>query len=150
MEEMKEKPELLNGAQILLTCLKEEGVEVIFGYPGGANLSIYQVLPEFPEIRHILVRHEQGAAHAADGYSRSSKKIGVALATSGPGALNLVTGLATAYADSVPVVAITGQVPWSVIGTDSFQESDVIGSTMSVVKHSYLVSGHKRSGKDYT
>lgn len=126
------------GAEILLQALEAEGVEVIFGLPGGANLPIYQHLPSSP-IRHILVRHEQGAAHMADGYARTSGRVGVCLATSGPGALNLVTGLATAHFDSVPVVAITGQVATATIGTDAFQESDVIGSTMSVTKHSYQV-----------
>ncbi len=130
----------MTGAEVCLESLIREGVDTIFGYPGGANLTLYRYLPEFPQIRHILVRHEQGAAHAADGYARSRRgKVGCVFATSGPGALNLVTGLATAYGDSVPVVAITGQVPTSAIGTDSFQESDVIGSTMSVVKHSYLL-----------
>ncbi len=126
------------GAEILLRALEAEGVEVIFGLPGGANLPIYQYLPGSP-IRHILVRHEQGAAHMADGYARASGRVGVCLATSGPGALNLVTGLATAHFDSVPVVAITGQVATPTIGTDAFQESDVIGATMSVTKHSYQV-----------
>ncbi|MGP8160901.1 MAG: biosynthetic-type acetolactate synthase large subunit [Candidatus Dormibacteria bacterium] len=131
----------LTGAQICLESLIREGVDTIFGYPGGANLFIYRWLPSYPQLRHILVRHEQGAAHAADGYARSKRgTVGVCFATSGPGALNLVTGLGTAFMDSVPVVAITGQVPVSAIGTDSFQESDVIGSTMSVVKHSYLLT----------
>jgi acetolactate synthase-1/2/3 large subunit len=131
----------LTGAEIVLECLLREGVDTIFGYPGGANLSLYRYLPSYPQINHVLVRHEQGAAHAADGYARSSRdRVGVAWATSGPGALNLVTGLATAYADSVPVVAITGQVPTNAVGTDAFQESDVIGTTMSVVKHSYLIT----------
>src|SRR5476651_2828888 len=125
---------------MILEALEREGVDFIFGYPGGANLPIYQRLPEHPELKHILVRHEQGAAHMADGYARACGSVGVVFATSGPGALNLVTGLATAYMDSVPVVAITGQVPSTAIGTDSFQESDVIGSTMSVVKHSYLIT----------
>ena len=130
----------LTGAQIALESLMREGVDTIFGYPGGANLWLYRFLPEYPQLRHILVRHEQGGAHAADGYARSKRgTVGVVFATSGPGALNLVTGLATAYLDSVPVVAITGQVATTAIGTDSFQESDVIGSTMSVVKHSYLI-----------
>ena len=134
-------PRRLTGAQICLESLIREGVDTIFGYPGGANLWIYRRLPEYPQLRHVLVRHEQGAAHAADGYARSKRgSVGVCFATSGPGALNLVTGLGTAYADSVPVVAITGQVAVAAIGTDSFQESDVIGSTMSVVKHSYLVT----------
>ena len=133
---------LLNGAQIVMECLLEEGVDTIFGYPGGANLPLYQVLPEYADrIKHILVRHEQGGAHAADGYSRARRgAVGVVWATSGPGALNLVTGLATAFLDSVPMVAITGQVATSAVGTDAFQESDVIGSTMSVVKHSYMVA----------
>ncbi|MBV9100598.1 MAG: biosynthetic-type acetolactate synthase large subunit [Candidatus Dormibacteraeota bacterium] len=131
----------LTGAQIALETLVQEGVDTIFGYPGGANLWLYRWLPAYPQLRHVLVRHEQGGAHAADGYARSKRgAVGVVFATSGPGALNLVTGLATAYMDSVPVVAITGQVPSTAIGTDSFQESDVIGSTMSVVKHSYLIT----------
>jgi acetolactate synthase-1/2/3 large subunit len=131
----------MTGAQICLESLLREGVDTIFGYPGGANLYLYRWLPEYPKLHHILVRHEQGAAHAADGYARSRRgTVGVCFATSGPGALNLVTGLGTAFMDSVPVVAITGQVPVSAIGTDSFQESDVIGSTMSVVKHSYLLT----------
>ena len=132
---------MLTGAQIALESLIREGVDTIFGYPGGANLWLYRYLPDYPKLHHVLVRHEQGGAHAADGYARSKRgSVGVVFATSGPGALNLVTGLATAYMDSVPVVAITGQVPSTAIGTDSFQESDVIGSTMSVVKHSYLIT----------
>jgi acetolactate synthase-1/2/3 large subunit len=131
----------LTGAEIVFECLLAEGVTTIFGYPGGANLPLYQHLPEYPQLHHVLVRHEQGGAHAADGYARSRPgAVGVVFATSGPGALNLVTGLATALADSVPVVAITGQVPITAVGTDAFQESDVIGSTMSVTKHSYLVT----------
>ncbi len=131
----------LTGAEVLLEALLREGVDTIFGYPGGANLYIYRHLPSYPQLRHVLVRHEQGAAHAADGYARSKRgSVGVCFATSGPGALNLVTGLGTAFMDSVPVVAVTGQVPTGAVGTDSFQESDVIGSTMSVVKHSYLLT----------
>jgi len=126
------------GAELLLDALVKEGVDTVFGIPGGANLPIYQHLPDFP-IRHVLVRHEQGAAHMADGYARASGKVGVCVATSGPGALNLITGLATAHFDSVPVVAITGQVAAASIGTDAFQESDVIGSSLSVTKHSYQV-----------
>jgi acetolactate synthase-1/2/3 large subunit len=138
---LAEPPRLLTGAQIALESLIREGVDTIFGYPGGANLWLYRYLPDYPKLHHVLVRHEQGGAHAADGYARSKRgSVGVVFATSGPGALNLVTGLATAYMDSVPVVAITGQVPSTAIGTDSFQESDVIGSTMSVVKHSYLIT----------
>jgi acetolactate synthase-1/2/3 large subunit len=137
-----DSPRPLSGAQILMECLLREGVDTIFGYPGGANLPLYQVLPEYADrITHVLVRHEQGGAHAADGYSRARRgAVGVVWATSGPGALNLVTGLATAFLDSVPMVAITGQVATSAVGTDAFQESDVIGSTMSVVKHSYMVT----------
>ncbi len=127
-----------NGAQTLLDCLKEEGVEVIFGYPGGAVLPIYDALYDAP-IRHVLVRHEQGAAHAADGYARASGKVGVCLATSGPGATNLVTGLATAHMDSTPLVAITGQVAHSLIGSDAFQEVDIVGVTRAVTKHNYMV-----------
>jgi len=125
---------------MVLEALEREGVEFIFGYPGGANLPIYQHLPEHPKLRHILVRHEQGAAHMADGYARACGKPGVVFATSGPGALNLVTGLCTAYMDSVPMVAITGQVNSAQVGRDAFQESDVIGATSSVTKHSYLVT----------
>jgi acetolactate synthase-1/2/3 large subunit len=134
-------PRRMSGAEVLLESLLREGVDTIFGYPGGANLWIYRHLPAYPQLRHVLVRHEQGAAHAADGYARSKRgSVGVCFATSGPGALNLVTGLGTAFMDSVPLVAITGQVPITAVGTDSFQESDVIGSTMSVVKHSYLLT----------
>ena len=126
------------GAQVLLECLEREGVEVIFGYPGGQVIPIYDALYD-AKIRNILVRHEQGAAHAADGYARSTGKTGVCLATSGPGATNLVTGIANAYMDSVPMVAITGQVPTSLIGCDSFQEADITGITIPVTKHNYLV-----------
>ena len=125
---------------MILEALEREGVEYIFGYPGGANLPIYQHLPEHPKLKHILVRHEQGAAHMADGYARACGKPGVVFATSGPGALNLVTGLATAYMDSVPMIAITGQVASTQVGRDAFQETDVIGATSSVTKHSYLVT----------
>jgi acetolactate synthase-1/2/3 large subunit len=125
---------------MVLEALESEGVEYIFGYPGGANLPIYQHLPEHRALRHILVRHEQGAAHMADGYARACGKPGVVFATSGPGALNLVTGLCTAYMDSVPMIAITGQVVSTQVGRDAFQESDVIGATSSVTKHSYLVT----------
>jgi len=130
----------MTGAEILLEALQREGVDVIFGYPGGANLPIYQALPKFPGIRHILVRHEQGGAHMADGFARASGRPGVVMATSGPGALNLVTGLATAFMDSVPMVAITGQVDSMMVGRDAFQEADVIGCTQSVTKHSYLIT----------
>jgi len=131
----------LTGAEIVLECLLKEGTDTIFGYPGGANLPLYQHLPKYPQLHHVLVRHEQGGAHAADGYARSRRgAVGVVFATSGPGALNLVTGLATAFGDSVPLIAITGQVAITAVGTDAFQESDVIGSTMSVTKHSYLIT----------
>ncbi len=128
----------LSGAQILLECLERQGVEVIFGYPGGQVIPIYDALYD-SKIRNILVRHEQGAAHAADGYARSTGKTGVCLATSGPGATNLVTGIANAYMDSVPMVAITGQVPTFMLGCDSFQEADITGITMPITKHNYLV-----------
>src|SRR4030088_3433500 len=125
---------------MILEALEREGVEFIFGYPGGANWPIYQHLPDHPELKHILVRHEQGAAHMADGYARACGKPGVVIATSGPGALNLVTGLCTAYMDSVPMIAITGQVNSTQVGRDAFQESDVIGATSSVSKRSSLVT----------
>jgi len=126
------------GARILVECLKAEHVDVVFGYPGGAVLPIYDVLYD-ADIRHILVRHEQAAAHAADGYARATGRPGVCIATSGPGATNLVTGLATAYMDSVPVIAFTGQVATNWIGRDSFQEADITGITMPITKHNYLV-----------
>jgi acetolactate synthase-1/2/3 large subunit len=128
------------GARALIEGLRRERVEVIFGYPGGQVLPIYDELYDSKDIRHILVRHEQGAAHAADGYARASGKVGVCLATSGPGATNLVTGIATAYMDSVPIVAITGQVPTFAIGKDSFQEVDITGITLPITKHNYLVT----------
>ncbi|MEW5898668.1 MAG: biosynthetic-type acetolactate synthase large subunit [Bacillota bacterium] len=128
----------LSGAEILVKSLEAEGVEVIFGYPGGVLLPVYDVLYD-SSIRHILTRHEQGAAHAADGYARATGRAGVCLATSGPGATNLVTGIANAYMDSVPLVALTGQVPSSLLGRDSFQEADITGITLPITKHSYLV-----------
>src|SRR4051812_35586341 len=127
------------GAKALLDSLKRQGVQVIFGYPGGAVIPIYDAIYEEEEIRHILVRHEQGAAHMAEGYAKVTGKVGVCLATSGPGATNLVTGIADAYMDSVPIVAVTGQVPTSAIGTDAFQEADNTGITMPITKHNYLV-----------
>ncbi len=130
----------MKGAQVLVELLKKEGVEAIFGYPGGAVLDIYDVLFDTPEILHVLVRHEQGAAHAADGYARTTGKVGVCIATSGPGATNLVTGLATAYMDSIPIVALTGQVFTHLIGKDSFQEADTTGITMPITKHNFLVT----------
>ena len=129
----------LMGSQIVCESLVREGVEVIFGIPGGAILPLYQTLPEYPQLRHILVRHEQGAAHAADGYARVTGKVGVAVGTSGPGATNLVTGIATAHMDSVPTVFITGQVAREAIGKDAFQETDVTGVTLPITKHNYLV-----------
>ena len=131
---------LLTGAEIIMECLLREGVDVIFGYPGGAILPAYDAMTKYPQIHHVLVRHEQGASHMADGYARATGKVGVVIATSGPGATNLVTGLATAMMDSSPVVAITGQVPRGAIGTDAFQETDVTGVTIPVTKHNYLVA----------
>ncbi len=132
----------LTGAQALIKCLEDEGVEVIFGYPGGVVLPIYDVIYD-SKIRHILVRHEQCAAHAADGYARATGKVGVCLATSGPGATNLVTGIANAYLDSIPLVAITGQVATTLLGTDGFQEADITGITLPIVKNNYLVKDVK-------
>ncbi len=129
----------LSGAQILCESLIKEGVEVIFGLPGGVVLPLYDTFPQYPQLRHILVRHEQGAAHAADGYARATGRVGVCLATSGPGATNLVTGIANAHLDSSPVVAITGQVARPFIGKDAFQEVDITGITVPITKHNYLV-----------
>jgi acetolactate synthase-1/2/3 large subunit len=129
----------LTGAEILLVSLREEGVDTIFGYPGGAVTDIYDRLIQ-TDIKHILVRHEQGAVHAADGYARASGKVGVCLVTSGPGATNTVTGIATAYMDSIPLVVLTGQVPRALIGNDAFQEVDIVGITRPCTKHNYLVS----------
>ena len=130
----------LTGAQIIVECLKEQGVDTVFGYPGGAILNVYDALYEYKdEITHVLTSHEQGAAHAADGYARATGKVGVCIATSGPGATNLVTGIATAFMDSVPVVAITANVGKSLLGKDSFQEVDIAGIVMPVTKHSYIV-----------
>ena len=130
---------LKTGAEILCECLIKEGVEVIFGFPGGVLLPLYDTIPRYPQLRHILVRHEQGAAHAADAYARVTGKLGVCLATSGPGATNLVTGIANAYLDSVPLLAITGQVPTHFIGKDAFQEIDITGITVPITKHNQLV-----------
>ncbi|MDX9863622.1 MAG: biosynthetic-type acetolactate synthase large subunit [Anaerolineaceae bacterium] len=128
-----------SGAQILWECIVQEGVDTVFGFPGGATLPIYDILADYP-VHHVLVRHEQGAAHMADGYARATGKVGVALATSGPGATNLVTGIATAFMDSIPMVCITGQVPSWYIGYDAFQETDVTGVTLPITKHNYLVT----------
>ena len=127
------------GAQIICESLIAEGVDVMFGFPGGVLLPFYDTLPQYPQIRHILVRHEQAAAHAADGYARATGKVGVCMATSGPGATNLVTGIANAYLDSVPMVALTGQVARPFIGKDAFQEIDIAGITLPITKHSYVV-----------
>ena len=130
----------LTGAEIVIECLKEQGVDTVFGYPGGAILNIYDALYKHSdEIHHILTSHEQGAAHAADGYARATGKVGVCLATSGPGATNLVTGIATAYMDSIPVVAITANVGTNLLGKDSFQEIDIAGVVMPITKHSMIV-----------
>jgi len=129
----------MTGAEIVVRCLQAEGVEYVFGYPGGAVLFIYDALFKQDRVKHILVRHEQGATHAADGYSRSSNKVGVALVTSGPGVTNAVTGIATAYMDSIPMVIISGQVPTHAIGQDAFQECDAVGITRPCVKHNFLV-----------
>jgi acetolactate synthase I/II/III large subunit len=134
--------QLMNGAKILLECLSQEGVDVIFGYPGGVTLPFYDALYDHP-IRHVLVRHEQNAAFAAQGYSRSTGRVGVCCATSGPGATNLVTGLVDAMMDSIPIVALTGQVSTKLIGTDAFQEADTFGITRSATKHNYLVKNIK-------
>ena len=133
----------LTGAEIVVRCLQEEGVEHVFGYPGGAVLFIYDELFKQDKVKHILVRHEQGAVHAADGYARSTDKVGVSLVTSGPGVTNAVTGIATAYMDSIPLVIITGQVPTHAIGLDAFQECDTVGITRPCVKHNFLVKDVK-------
>ena len=133
----------LAGARILLECLKMEGVDTVFGYPGGTVINIFDELYSFPDIKNILPRHEQAGVHAADGYARASGKVGVAIATSGPGATNTVTGIATAYMDSIPLVVITGQVPTALIGNDAFQEVDIIGITRPCTKHNFLVKNVK-------
>ena len=129
----------MSGAEIVLRALEDQDVEVVFGYPGGAVLPIYDALFGQNALRHILVRHEQGATHAAEGYARSTGKVGVVLVTSGPGATNAVTGLTDALMDSVPIVCLTGQVPTHLIGNDAFQEADTVGITRSCTKHNYLV-----------
>ncbi|GAA3402797.1 biosynthetic-type acetolactate synthase large subunit [Paenibacillus hodogayensis] len=133
------QPDTISGSEILLRSLLLEGVDCVFGYPGGAVLYIYDAMHGNPDFKHLLTRHEQGAIHAADGYARSTGNVGVCIATSGPGATNLVTGIATAYMDSVPLVVITGNVATNLIGTDAFQEADITGITMPITKHSYLV-----------
>lgn len=135
----------LNGSEILIECLLEQGVDTVFGYPGGAVLNIYDALYKYRDkIKHVLTSHEQGASHAADGYARASGRVGVCIATSGPGATNLVTGIATAYMDSVPMVAITGNVGQSLLGKDSFQEVDIAGITMPITKHNFIVKDIKK------
>src|SRR6266851_1000175 len=129
----------MTGADMVIAALAEQGVEHLFGYPGGAVLPIYDALFQQNHVKHVLVRHEQGAAHAAEGYARSSGKVGVLLVTSGPGATNAVTGLTDAMLDSIPLVCITGQVPTHLIGSDAFQECDTTGITRSCTKHNYLV-----------
>ena len=129
----------LTGSEIVIECLKEQGVDTVFGYPGGTILNVYDALYKHPEIHHILTSHEQGASHAADGYARATGKVGVCMATSGPGAPNLVTGLATAYMDSIPIIAITCNVAVSLLGRDSFQEIDIAGVTMPITKHNFIV-----------
>ena len=129
----------LNGAQIVFECMRREGVRHVFGYPGGSNLPLYDTFIQYPDIQHILVRHEQSAAHAADAYARVSEDVGVCFATSGPGATNLVTGIANAFMDSIPLVCITGSVVTTLIGRDGFQEADITGITLPVTKHNQLV-----------
>ena len=135
---------ILNGSEIIVECLKEQGVDTVFGYPGGAILNVYDALYKHSdEITHILTSHEQGASHAADGYARATGKVGVCFATSGPGATNLVTGIATAMMDSIPVVAITCNVTLPLLGRDSFQEVDIAGIVMPITKHSFIVKDVK-------
>ena len=131
---------ILSGAEIIWECLIREGVEVVYGYPGGAILPTYDALSKYPQIHHVLTRHEQGATHMADGYARASGKVGVAMATSGPGATNMVTGIATAMMDSSPIVCITGQVALTALGSDAFQECDITGVTIPITKHNFLVT----------
>ena len=133
---------ICSGGEIVIDCLKRNGVDVIFSYPGGSLTGFYDTLFD-SDLKHILPRHEQGGAHAADGYARATGKIGVCMATSGPGATNLVTGIGTAYMDSVPMLVITGQVVSNLIGGDAFQEADIVGITRPIVKHSYLVTDVK-------
>src|SRR5690606_29402667 len=140
---MDENPMELSGAEIVVRALADEGVEHVFGYPGGSVLYIYDEIFKQDKFQHILVRHEQAAVHAADAYSRVSDRVGVALVTSGPGVTNAVTGLATAYMDSIPLVMLTGQVPTGVIGQDAFQEADTVGITRPCVKHNFLVKDVK-------
>ena len=129
----------MKGAEAVLACLREQGVDMVFGYPGGMILPLYDAFYAQSDVRQILVTHEQNAAHAADGYARATGRVGVCIATSGPGATNLVTGLATAYMDSIPMVAITGQVDLAMLGRDAFQETDILDVTMPITKHNYKI-----------
>ena len=131
--------ELLSGGDMLIRALQDEGVDLIFGYPGGSALHIYDAIFRQQKVQHILVRHEQAATHAADAYARATGKVGTVLVTSGPGATNAITGIATAYMDSIPMVVISGQVPSDKIGEDAFQETDMVGVSRPIVKHSFLV-----------
>lgn len=131
--------EQLSGGEMLIRALHDEGVDILFGYPGGAVLHIYDAIFNQDKVEHILVRHEQAATHAADGYARATGKPGVVLVTSGPGATNAITGIATAYMDSIPMIVISGQVDSSLIGTDAFQETDMVGISRPIVKHSFMV-----------
>ena len=133
------------GADVVCEALLRQGVDVMFSYPGGVILPLYDILGDYPELRHVLVRHEQGGAHAADGYARVTGKVGVCMGTSGPGATNLVTGIGTAMLDSIPMVAITGNVPSALIGKDAFQEIDINGITLPMTKHNYLVRDAERA-----
>jgi len=138
----------LTGADIVVRCLQDEGIEFLFGYPGGAALHIYDALYKQDQVKHILVRHEQGATHAADGYARATGKPGVVLVTSGPGVTNTITGIATAYMDSIPMVVLTAQVPSHLIGDDAFQEVDTVGITRPCVKHNFLVNDGPRGNHE--
>ena len=133
----------ITGAEIVIQTLEDQGVDAVFGYPGGAVLPIYDAIFQQEKVKHILVRHEQGAAHAAEGYARSTGKVGVLIVTSGPGATNAVTGLTDALLDSIPIVCISGQVPTHLIGTDAFQEADTVGITRACTKHNWLVKDIK-------
>ncbi|MEX0928070.1 MAG: thiamine pyrophosphate-binding protein, partial [Balneolales bacterium] len=142
-----QSPVELMGGEILIQGILDQGVDTVFGYPGGVVLGIYDILFKTPELRHIMIRHEQGGTHAADGYARATGKPGVVLVTSGPGATNTVTGITNAMMDSIPMVIFTGQVPSTMIGNDAFQEADIIGITRPITKHSYLVKDVNKLGE---
>ena len=144
----KQRPKVLTGSRIICESLLSLGVDVIFGYPGGAVLPLYHAIPEYEDLRHVLVRHEQGAAFAASGYARATGRVGVCLGTSGPGATNMMTGIADANLDSVPMVALTGQVAIPMIGRDAFQEVDTTGISLPITKHSYLGDGSGGPAQD--